>query len=101
MRLPVSWGWLWIVPLAFYTSAYGSAMALFAFGIPNLDQSFLMWVVMTPAGALAGLGAFIIGYVPVRCLGRPRLAAAVGIMAGLVAGTVASGASLTLLGGPV
>lgn len=99
-RLPMRWEWLWIVPLAFYTSAYGSAMALFAFGIRNLDQALWTWLLMAPAGGLAGLVGFVAAYLPLRSVAGPRVATAAGIAAWLIVATIACGASLTLLGGP-
>lgn len=93
-------GWLAAVGLAFLVPAYGNAMFLYAMGMPNLGQAFLMWTVMTPAGAIGAIVGFAPTYVVALRFSRPRVATASAIALAFLVSVAAARASLSLLGGP-
>jgi hypothetical protein len=93
--------WLAAVGLAFLVPAYSNAMFLFAMGMPDLGQAFLMWTVMTPAGAIGAIVGFVPTYVVGRFLSSPKVAVAGAIALAFLVSVAAARASLSLLGGPV
>ena len=92
--------WLAAVGLAFLVPAYGNAMFLFAMGMPNVGQAFVMWAVMTPAGAIGAIIGFAPTYVVALRLSSPRVATASAISLAFLVSVAAAKASLSLLGGP-